>query len=183
MAGNGRITLESTLSSPMVREVMSKVYVIMGVCGCGKTTVGEALADAKNGVFIEGDAYHPVANVEKMRSGTPLNDEDRQGWLESLAEVIGEHAESEKWCFVGCSALKKSYRDILRTGDPELKFIYLDGTPEVLQRRMDTRTGHFMPPGLLERQLKTLEEPSNAMVVSIDQSPEAVVAEVLAKLG
>ena len=183
MVGNGRITLESKVSSTMVRPTMSKVYVVMGVCGCGKTTVGEALAKAKDGVFIEGDAYHPEANVEKMRSGTPLNDDDRQGWLESLADVIRERVASQDWCFVGCSALKESYRDILRTGDPELKFIYLHGSPEVLHSRMDARTGHFMPPGLLESQLETLEEPADAIVVSIDQSPESVVAEVLTKLG
>ena len=85
-------------------------------------------------------------------------------------------------CFVGCSALKESYRDVLRTGDPELKFIYLHGTQEVLQRRMDARTGHFMPPDLLVSQLETLQEPQDAIRVSIDQSPEAIVTEVLAKL-
>ena len=166
----------------MVRKAMSKIYVIMGVCGCGKTTVGEALSEAKGGEFIEGDAYHSEANVEKMRSGTALSDGDRQGWLESLAEAIRESAERTDWCFVGCSALKESYRDVLRTGDPELKFIYLHGTQEVLQRRMDARTGHFMPPDLLVSKLETLQEPQDAIRVSIDQSPEAIVTEVLAKL-
>ena len=162
---------------------MSRVYVVMGVCGCGKTTVGERLAAMKGGVYVEGDAYHPVANVEKMRSGQPLDDGDRQGWLESLAKVIREHAEANRWCFVGCSALKRSYREILRQGDPDLGFVYLHGEREVLQARMDAREGHFMPPGLLASQLATLEEPKHAIRVSIDQPVEAIVAEALAEIG
>ena len=161
---------------------MSRVYVVMGVCGCGKTTVGERLAEAKGGVYVEGDAYHPAANVEKMRSGQPLDDTDRQGWLESLAEVIREHAEAKRWCFLGCSALKRSYRKILRQGDPDLGFVYLHGEREVLQARMDAREGHFMPPGLLASQLATLEEPVRAIRVSIDQTVDAIVAEALAEI-
>jgi gluconokinase len=162
---------------------MGKVHVIMGVCGCGKTTAGEALAEATSGVFVEGDSYHSFENVEKMRSGRALNDADRQGWLESLAEVIREHADQPGWCFVGCSALKESYRDILRRGDPNLGFIYLHGEESVLRQRMGAREGHYMPPGLLDSQLATLEEPAEAIRVSIDQSPEMIVRDVLDQLA
>lgn len=155
----------------------------MGVCGCGKSTVGEALAAATGGRYIEGDAFHPEANVEKMRAGTPLDDADREGWLVALAAMIREHVGEEAPCFVGCSALKGSYRDLLRTGDPDLRFIYLHGEHDLLQARMDAREGHFMPPGLLKSQLDTLEEPSDAIRVSIDQSPEAIVAELLTQLS
>jgi gluconokinase len=158
------------------------VYVVMGVCGCGKTTVGEGLARAKGGVFIEGDAYHSEENVEKMRSGTPLTDEDRQGWLQTLAEVIREHAEREQWCFVGCSALKKRYRDVLRTGDARLGFIFLHGEVPLLRQRMQAREGHYMPASLLDSQLAILEEPRDAIRVSIDQAPEAIVREILQRL-
>lgn len=161
---------------------MGKVYVVMGVCGCGKTTVGESLAEATGGVFIEGDAYHPPENVEKMRSGVPLTDADRHGWLTTLAAVIRKQAAKPGWCFVGCSALKASYREILRQGDPTLGFIYLHGEKSVLQRRMNARQGHFMPPGLLDSQLATLEEPRRALRVSIDQAPETIVQEILKQL-
>lgn len=162
---------------------MGKVYVVMGVCGCGKTTVGEGLAEATGGVFIEGDAYHPPENVEKMRSGIPLTDADRHGWLQTLAGVIRKQAAKPGWTFVGCSALKASYRDILRQGDPALGFIYLHGEKPLLQRRMNARKGHFMPPGLLDSQLATLEEPRRALRVSIDQTPEAIVQEILKQLS
>ena len=161
---------------------MGKVYVIMGVCGCGKTTVGEGLAAATDGVFVEGDSFHSSENVEKMRSGTPLDDTDRQGWLETLAEVIREYAGQPGWCFVGCSALKSRYREILRRGDPDLGFIYLHGEEPVLRARMEARQGHYMPAGLLDSQLATLEVPTNAVRVSIDQSPEMIVQEVLNNL-
>ncbi len=160
------------------------VYVLMGVCGCGKTTVGEELARAKQGVFIEGDSYHSDENVEKMRSGTPLTDADRQQWLGTLARVVREHAEAKAWCFVGCSALKASYREILRKGDPNLGFLYLHGDEELLRERMEARQGHYMPASLLDSQLAILEEPAQdeALWVSIDQSPEAMVEEILAQI-
>ena len=168
---------------PSVRH-MSKVTLIMGVCGCGKTTVGEALASATGGTYIEGDAYHPSVNVEKMRSGQPLTDQDRQGWLEQLADAIREQATDEvaKPCFVGCSALKKSYRDILRLGDPSLETVWLHGSDEVLQGRMDGREGHFMPAGLLASQLETLEPPEQAFKVDIAQPLEVMVTDILGRL-
>ncbi len=160
-----------------------KVIVLMGVCGCGKTTVGERLAALTEGVFVEGDAYHSEANVEKMRSGTPLTDADRQGWLETLAEVIHEHAEGDRHCFVGCSALKEAYREVLRTGDPDLQVVYLHGSRALLQARMEARQGHYMPPGLLDSQLEILEEPREALRVSIDQDPDAIVREIALALS
>ena len=151
----------------------------MGVCGCGKTTVGQRLARAKDGVFVEGDSCHPPENVEKMRSGTPLTDEDRGPWLAALAEVIRQHAARPGWCFIGCSALKASYRDILRTGDANVGFIYLHGEASLLRARMQARQGHYMPAGLLDSQLAILEEPRHALRVSVDQTPAAIAREIL----
>ena len=163
---------------------MGKVVVIMGVCGSGKTTVGKALAARTGGTFIEGDSFHPEANVEKMRSGQPLTDDDRQGWLESLGEEIGEHASNEAApCFVGCSALKASYRDILREGAPNLQIVWLTGSRDVLAQRMNERRGHFMPAGLLDSQLATLEAPHRAIVVGVDQTPRTIVDSVLEQLN
>lgn len=158
---------------------MGKVFVLMGVCGCGKTTVGEGLAAALDGVYLEGDSYHSEANVEKMRSGVPLDDDDRQGWLETLSEEIRAHAQRPGYCFIGCSALKKSYRDILRQGDSELGFIFLHGDEALLRKRMEARQGHYMPAGLLDSQLAILEEPQQALRVSIDQDPESMVEQML----
>ena len=154
----------------------------MGVCGCGKTTVGQGLAAKLNGVYLEGDSYHSEANVEKMRSGVPLDDADRQGWLESLAEEIRGHAQRDGYCFLGCSALKSSYRDILRKGDSGLRFIYLHGDEALLQKRMEARKGHYMPAGLLDSQLAILEEPEGALRVSIDQDPKSMVEEILQQI-
>lgn len=158
----------------------------MGVSGCGKTTVAEGLAEVTGWRFAEGDAHHPRENVEKMASGTPLTDEDRWPWLEGLATWIGEQEAAGRSCVLSCSALKRSYRDVLRSGAPDVRFVHLHGDRSVLQERLRTRAGHFFPMALLETQLDTLE-PLGAdeagVVVDLDLTPQEQVAAAVAGLG
>ena len=143
----------STAVSP---QYFSGACVVMGVASCGKTSVGEALA-LKLGVgFIEGDSLHPAANVAKMRSGSPLNDEDRWPWL----AAIGKMLSGSQGKVASCSALKRSYREkIAKAAGRPVAFVFLDGSRELLQQRINSRQGHFMPASLLESQLATLEAP------------------------
>jgi gluconokinase len=156
--------------------------VFMGVCGCGKSTVAAMYAARTGGTLIEADGFHPPANIAKMSAGTPLNDEDRAGWLTAMAARLAEGKARGEVMVMTCSALKKAYRDRLREGDPDLFFIFLDGSQELLQSRLDARKGHFMPPGLLGSQLATLERPNLAsekcLHVSISLSPEQICATV-----
>jgi gluconokinase len=156
-----------------------KLYVVMGVAGSGKSTIGAALASALGVPFVEGDDFHPAENVDKMALGVPLTDADRLPWLRTLAARIGEAKKSGTGLVMSCSALKRSYRDILRTEAPELRFIYLKGEPTLIADRLRGRRGHFMPPALLESQFATLEEPApdeNAWVCDVSQPPEDLVA-------
>jgi gluconokinase len=135
------------------------IYVVMGVAGCGKTTVGMALAERLGGEFLDADPYHPPANVAKMSRGIPLSDEDRWGWLGALADLLRARLGGKLPTVLACSDLKESYRSRLRVSH-EVRFIYLKGTFEVLNQRLGSRQGHFMKPGMLESQLATLEEPA-----------------------
>lgn len=131
--------------------------IVMGVSGSGKSTVAEKLASALNLPFLEGDSLHPKANVDKMASGIPLQDEDRWPWLDKIGERL---ATAENGIIVSCSSLKKSYRDRLRNASRgPLLFVFLDGNFDVLYEHMGHRTGHFMPVAMLESQLATLESP------------------------
>jgi gluconokinase len=156
--------------------------VFMGVCGCGKSTVAEMYARRTGATLIEADVFHPAANVAKMSSGVPLTDEDRAGWLAAMADRLAEGKARGEAMVLTCSALKLAYRDRLRRGDPDLFFVFLDGSRELLQARMDARKGHFMPPGLLGSQLATLERPNLAtekcLHVSISLAPEQICATV-----
>jgi gluconokinase len=156
--------------------------VVMGVAGCGKTSVGERLAAALGAPFVEGDALHPAANVARMAAGVPLDDADRRPWLDAIAARIA--AEPGPTLVVSCSALKRAYRDRLRQGAGRpLVFVYLHGTPALLAERIGARTGHFMPPSLLASQLATLEDPSGepgVVRVEIDAPVERIVALALA---
>jgi len=138
---------------------VSTSLVIMGVSGSGKTTIAVELARQLGWEYVEGDEFHPAANVEKMRSGHALTDEDRWPWLEKIAEWIAWHEDLGKDIVVTCSALKVAYRDLLRRGgrSPSLFFVHVDVAREVLERRLSERKGHYMPASLLDSQLSTLE--------------------------
>ena len=158
------------------------VIVLMGVSGSGKTTVGKLLAEALGAQFAEGDAYHPPENVEKMRRGIPLDDADRWPWLEILSAEIDRWLAAEKTMVLACSALKRSYRDVLAKGRPEVRFVYLEGDEALIRSRLDQRRGHYMPPSLLKSQIATLEPPADAIAIDIAGSPQAIVAEIRRRL-
>ena len=160
------------------------LYVVMGVSGSGKSLIGAAFANALGVDFVEGDQYHPAENVERMAAGVPLTDENRAGWLRALAARIREAKDAGTGLVMACSALKRSYRDILRAEAPELQFVFLQGPRPLIADRLAGRRGHFMPPSLLESQFATLEEPSpdeDAWVCDINQSPEDIVATLVAR--
>lgn len=135
----------------------SQRVVVMGVAGCGKTTVGQLLATHLGGGFVDGDTFHSEANVSKMRSGVALNDADRQPWLQHISAELRQAAQEDRTLVVGCSALKRSYRDLIRGAGLQVTFIHLHGSRELLTERLHTRPGHFMPASLLDSQLATLE--------------------------
>lgn len=158
----------------------------MGVSGSGKTTVAEKLAAALGVEFLEGDKFHPRANVAKMESGTPLTDEDRWPWLDAIAAKIDEWRGEGKGGVITCSALKRSYRDVLIGGRPQVRLVYLKGSHELIFRRMAARRGHFMPVGLLDSQFATLEEPGRderPIVADIGGTPAEIVADIIRQLG
>jgi gluconokinase len=161
------------------------VIVLMGVTSVGKTTVGRLLADRLAARFAEGDAYHPPANVAKMRSGTPLSDADRQPWLEAIAQDMRRWLAEGRSAVITCSALKRAYRDVLRQAGPGVRFVHLTGPVDLIAERMAGRRGHYMPPSLLPSQLATLEAPDGdeaAIRVDVAGTPEAIVAAILDQL-
>lgn len=166
---------------------LSVPVVVMGVSGCGKSSVGAAIAEAFATDFIEGDALHPAENIAKMSAGTPLTDEDRWPWLDAVGKALHEGSDGGHAVVVSCSALKRTYRDHLRqAAGGRLAFVYLTGTRAVLESRMGHRTGHFMPTTLLESQLATLEPPTGedlVVTVDIDRPLEAVVLAAIDGLG
>lgn len=159
-------------------------YVIMGVSGCGKSSIGAAFANAIGGQFIDGDDLHPASNRAKMASAQPLTDQDRAPWLTLVGRALQNQSSP---IVIGCSALKRRYRDLIRAEAARpVMFVHLTGTPQVLASRMAARSGHFMPLTLLESQLATLEPPmpdEAAITVDIDQTPQAVLADVLQLLN
>ena len=135
------------------------IVVVMGVSGCGKSSVGQAIATRMGWNFIEGDDLHPAANRQKMASGTPLDDEDRWPWLDKIAGEARAVEARDGHVVVACSALKRAYRDRLRGSSADTRFVYLVGDAAIIEQRMQARNDHFMPPGLLKSQLATLEPP------------------------
>lgn len=159
----------------------------MGVSGSGKTVVGEVIARKLHAPFLDGDSYHPAANVAKMRSGTPLTDADRWPWLETLGKALHAAAGPKGVAVGACSALKRAYRDYLtRAAGEPVVFVYLDGSFELIDARLKARTGHFMPESLLRSQFATLEMPApdeNAIAVPIAGSVEEIAAAAVKRLG
>src|SRR4051794_8430003 len=158
----------------------------MGVAGSGKTTIGEKLAQRLGWPYEDGDRFHPKANVEKMSAGHPLTDDDRWPWLQAIADEIDLVCERGEHVVIGCSALKRAYRDVLVHGRDDVKIVYLEGSEALIAQRLKARKGHFMPPALLESQFDALQPPGadeHPVTVSIDASVEAVVGDILRKLG
>jgi len=164
-----------------------QAVVIMGVSGCGKSTVSAAVADALGTVLIEGDAFHPPANIAKMAAGTPLTDADRAPWLDAVADAMKRSAEDNAIPVATCSALRRAYRDRLRTRSGlDILFVHLAGSRDALVARMKRRTGHFMPVALLDDQLATLEPPQPdewSLTVDMDMAPERIAATVISHLS
>ena len=153
----------------------------MGVSGCGKTTIGKLLAERLGWVFIEGDDYHSQANIQKMSGGIPLNDVDRWPWLEQLNELMKVYTRQDISFILSCSALKQSYRDLLKSGVENVRFVYLKGSFDLILDRMRNRQ-HYMKTGMLKSQFDTLEEPSTALVIPIDASAFEISEDIISKL-
>ena len=153
--------------------------VVMGVSGSGKTTVARGIAGRTGLIFAEADDFHSPANVAKMRSGIPLGDEDRWPWLRALAQWMGEQAAAGHCTVIACSALRRAYRDVLRSGPAHgVDLVLLDGPPELIRRRLLARRGHYMPPSLLDSQLATLEPlgpDEHGVVLDLRLSPDELV--------
>lgn len=164
---------------------MSRVFVIIGVSGSGKTTVGLALAQKLKAPFFDGDDFHPPENVAKMASGVPLDDDDRYPWLARLHDLIADHLARGETAVIACSALKKKYRDQLRQGNEGVSIVYLKGSLNLIWERMAARQGHFMKADMLQSQFEALEPPSphNTLIISVEQNVDNIVDHILQSVG
>ena len=163
----------------------SRIFVIMGVAGSGKSVIGAAFAAAINATFVDGDDFHSDENRSRMAAGVPLTDVLRHDWLQSLRQRLTSAIDRDESVVLACSALKQSYRDVLRSGVPLLQLVFLRGSPALLAERLQNRHGHFMPPSMLNSQLVTLEEPTSleaAWVCDISETPDTIVAELAARV-
>jgi len=159
--------------------------VVMGVSGSGKSTIADSLATRLGWRYEDGDRFHPPANVAKMSAGQPLTDEDRWPWLQAIADEIDRVCRAGQRAVIACSALKRAYRDVLVHGRDDVRIVFLDGTQKLIAARLAARKGHFMPPGLLDSQFKTLQPPETSehpVTVSIDATVEAIVDDIVRQL-
>ena len=174
--------------SPASREppkAPASVLIVMGVSGCGKSTIGTLLAGRLQWNFDDADRFHPAANIEKMRTGTPLTDEDRWPWLRAIAAFIDKMRGAGGHGVIACSALKRRYRDVLIGDRSDVRLVYLKGSEELISRRLAARHGHFMPRSLLHSQFVALEEPGpdeTPITISVEPTPPEMVAQILAIL-
>jgi gluconokinase len=162
------------------------VVVVMGVSGCGKSTIASMLAHRLGWIYEDGDWFHPKSNIEKMHHGEPLTDEDRLPWLNGIAAWIDATRKEGNHGTVACSALKRAYRDILVGGRRDVRIVFLKGSRELIARRVAARDNHFMPPSLLDSQFAALQEPTpdeQAITVSIEPHPREIVDIIVDKLG
>ncbi len=161
----------------------SSIVYIMGVSGSGKTTIGQKLSAATGIPFFDGDDFHPPANKEKMKAGHPLNDNDRKDWLICMNELAKEQSQ-QKGAIIACSALKEKYRKILSDKiQSPVHWVLLQGDFGLIQKRMEARKDHYMPPSLLQSQFDTLEAPANAIMIDIENDPEEIVADILRQIN
>ena len=151
------------------------IIILMGVSGTGKTTIGKYLATELNGSFYDADDFHPPANIEKMSQGIALTDADRGPWLNVLRQHIDAWIQSGELAILACSALKHAYRRELASGHQAVYFVYLKGDFDLIQQRLASRSGHYMPADLLSSQFQTLEEPEDALTIDIAQDPATIV--------
>jgi gluconokinase len=166
-------------------EAIPCALVVMGVSGSGKSTIADHLAARLGWRYEDGDRFHPPSNVAKMSAGQPLTDEDRWPWLQAIADEIERACKAGQRVVIACSALKRAYRDILVHGRDDVRIVFLNGTQELIADRLAARKGHFMPPGLLTSQFKTLEPPQRnerPVTVSIDAPVEAIVDDIIRQL-
>ena len=154
------------------------IVVIMGVSGCGKSTVGKMLARRLGWRYFEGDEFHPMGNIEKMSKGIALTDNDRLPWLASIKKTIDRCVEQSADAVIACSALRQRYRCMLAENVPDMRLVYLKGNPETIRRRLKSREAHYMKAVLLESQFDSLEEPDDAIVVDVRQSPREIVTHI-----
>ena len=157
----------------------TRFLIVMGVSGCGKSSVGGALAQSLRWDFYDADDFHPPANVAKMASGTPLDDSDRAPWLASLNELISSSLKADKPGVLACSALKERYRQKLMNGNDGVQIVYLKGSYDLIWSRMEKRTDHYMKPHMLKSQFETLEEPKNAITVDVSMSLDEIAQDIL----
>jgi gluconokinase len=169
-----------------IHPVIHPVIVVMGVAGSGKTTIGALLAGRLDWPYAEADNFHPQSNVDKMAAGHPLTDADRGPWLEAIGRWIDERGAADQPGIVSCSGLKRAYRDMLRDGRPEVRMVFLQGSRDLIMRRMVARHGHFMKADMLDSQFADLEEPGpdeDVLVVSVEHTPEEIVDQIIAELS
>jgi gluconokinase len=158
------------------------IVIVMGVVGAGKTTIGSLLAEQLGWKFADADDFHSPANIDKIRHGIPLTDEDRAPWLACLRAAITDWISEQRDVVLACSALKHSYRSELEV-EPEVRFVYLKGSVDLIAQRLRTRHGHFANEQILASQIADLEEPDDAVAVDISSTPQEIVAEIRTKLG